>query len=113
MSGIALKIQLRLIERQSISIMRKQTKMWTMKNGNKIRICDMSDSHLVNTINLLRRHKLSTLGNAESFLNSLQGDMAIMTMENNIDYLIQADIDELTDHGEALLMEADRRGIDI
>jgi len=36
-----------------------------------------------------------------------------MTMENNIDYLIQADIDELTDHGEALLMEADRRGIDI
>lgn len=35
--------------------MRKQTKIWETKNGEKTRICDMSDGHLINTLKLLRR----------------------------------------------------------
>ena len=34
---------------------RKQTKLWTDKNGRRVRICDLHDNHLVNTINMLRR----------------------------------------------------------
>lgn len=33
----------------------KQTANWTTKSGQKMRICDMEDSHLINSLNLLRR----------------------------------------------------------
>ena len=36
--------------------MRKQTKMWKTKDNRKIRICDMADDHLSNTISFLRRY---------------------------------------------------------
>ena len=35
--------------------MRKQTKKWKTKFGEKIRICDMSDNHLLNAIRYLER----------------------------------------------------------
>ena len=31
----------------------KQTGIWTCRDGTEIRICDMSDNHLRNTVNLL------------------------------------------------------------
>ncbi len=29
--------------------------MWKMKDGKEIQVCDMSDSHIENTINMIRR----------------------------------------------------------
>lgn len=35
--------------------MRKITKKWTTKYGQRVRICDMTDSHLLNAMRLLHR----------------------------------------------------------
>ena len=43
----------------------------------------------------------------------MQGEMAIMAIESEADYLIAFDIDDLYEEGEALLLDAERRGLEI
>jgi hypothetical protein len=38
---------------------RKRTKVWTTKAGEMVRVCDMADSHLLNTIRFLERAELA------------------------------------------------------
>ena len=77
--------------------MRKCTKLWTMKDGNKIRICDMGDSHLANTIKMIERmaeHKTQnaiTLG--YRVLCMMQGEMAQYHIEGELRHLEDYGID--------------------
>lgn len=64
---------------------------WTQRNGEKIRLEEMSDAHLVNTIKLLERgahnaypEQLKSAMVAYSFM---QGEMACMEMESIIESL--------------------------
>ena len=71
-------------------MIRKQTKTktWTTKDGSKIRICDMDDEHLYNTITLLNKQSRMATSNAiltgYSMLGMLQGEMAIDSVEIEI-----------------------------
>ena len=72
--------------------MRKCAKKWTQKDGKKIRICDMSDQHLGNTIEMLRRyaeaqHRNMLMGSyaAEAFFT---GELAQFAIEDRIEALV-------------------------
>ena len=64
--------------------MRKQTKKWTTKDGRKIRICDMLDEHLENTINrLIREAEVRRYEAIRFYMSSPgpNGDMAQMLFD--------------------------------
>jgi len=62
--------------------------MWTTKDGRVIKILDMDNSHLINSIRLLRRtvkgmrlrHELASF----SALNFVQGEMAELAIEHSL-----------------------------
>jgi len=93
--------------------MRKQTKIWKTKDGRKIRICDMSDEHLTNTIKLLRRLKDKVVSEGYRALCFLQGEQATFDLESDLNQLEFNDIDVFHPLGEALLAEAYRRNLKI
>ncbi|KKL65667.1 hypothetical protein LCGC14_2152690 [marine sediment metagenome] len=97
--------------------MRKQTKLWSTKSGEKIRICDMGDKHLLNTIKLLdnfAKHKEHQARKAGySALRFLSGEQAILDIENELEHLEEGGIDpnEICPLYDNLIEEALRRNI--
>ena len=71
--------------------MKKQTALWTTKEGHKIRICDMSDTHLLNTIafleNKAKEFFTGELSAAYLCLGFLQGEMARDACERDIQFM--------------------------
>jgi hypothetical protein len=65
--------------------MRKVTKQWTMRNGTKIRICDMDDDHLNNSIRMMERK--SEFIKAETPYPFLSGEMAQYAAESEFDFI--------------------------
>jgi len=59
--------------------------MWTTKKGEKVRIKDMTDSHLLNTIKLIERNHRDELNAAYSVASILTGEMATFCAERDID----------------------------
>lgn len=97
---------------------RKQTALWTTKNGTKLRICDMGDSHLVNAIKLCQRKAASELteeiGAAYGVLAGLNGEMAQFYCEQDIARMEESHPDDFLESFplfEKLCLEAERRGI--
>lgn len=66
--------------------MEKENKLWTMRNGQKIRLGDMSKSHLVNTIAMLERVAKKTYESEMSACMSLSfsGEMAHLEQDRFI-----------------------------
>ena len=89
--------------------MRKITKLWRMHNGKTIRICDMSDSHLENTIKMLRR-KVEDIRLEIPFPN-FQGEMAQYYAEIEYDYIMDCPDEELIPILEDLEDEQKRRQV--
>ncbi len=94
---------------------RKQTKKWTQRSGEKIRICDMGDDHLINTLNLLKRNAVRKQQETENFYVSCsmpQGEMAMDAFDSEFDQVLDS---HWTDYaGELfgeLLLEAERRDL--
>lgn len=89
--------------------MKKQTAMWTTRNGARLRICDMEDRHLVNTLRMLRRAHGELVSSAWAAACSLQGEMASYYAEQDIDRLEQ--VESTHPLFGRLEMEALRRGL--
>ena len=86
------------------------TKKWTKKDGTKIRIKDMDDKHLVNTIRMLLRNNDNYIADAMMGLCSLQGEMACYYAEQEMDRMLEEDcIHPLYDD---LVEEAERRKLE-
>lgn len=90
-------------------MIRKVTKKWTMKNGQKIRICDMADSHLLNTIAFCERNhrEMQRLAPFPDF----GGEMAQMYAERDWDRLQESGPEETHPLYLELHAEAERRGL--
>ena len=89
---------------------------WTQKDGTKLKIKDMTDRHLRNTLRMVFRRaeqmRLAALSDAYSFAATLQGEMALDQMDFTIARLEDAtpyDFLEDNDTTKALLREADKR----
>lgn len=102
-----------------MSTIKKQTKKWTTKSGDKIRICDMTDGHLKNTLAFVQRVAKHYQTNQEIALSNMacmfDGDMASLDIDNRLMALEEDGVDpgELCPLYPHLLLEALRRSLEI
>jgi predicted component of type VI protein secretion system len=96
-----------------------QTAIWTCRDGRKVRVCDMSDRHLLNTIAMLERNAAQELSEgisaAYSVAASLQGEMASFYADQDINRMEQMSPGDLLRQTvpiyEKLLADKERRGL--
>jgi len=94
--------------------MRKQTKLWITKEGNKIRICDLADDHLNNAMKMIERMAKEVTNEKLNQLMSCpipNGEMASYAFEQELDNLSMHGIspEEIKPIYENLKEEKERR----
>lgn len=89
----------------------KVTKKWTTRDGTRVRICDMTNEHLVNTIKLCRRaHERAK---EEIPYPTFCGEMAQFYAEREYDSFLESGPEVAFPLYPDLLDEAYRRRLDI
>jgi len=93
------------------------TKKWTMKTGEKIRIKDMTDSHLLNTLKMLKKNgqaKLKYMIDAVSSFPGFGGEQAQIAFEQMEDDLFESEWDDyMPEIFIDLVGEAERRKLGV
>lgn len=87
----------------------KQTKQWTQRDGTKIRICDMEDRHLLNTIRMLERQ--AEAQQLDTSYPCFNGEMAQMYAEAEWNEMMTVGPEYFFPIYEDLCADARRRGI--
>lgn len=88
------------------------TKKWTTKSGEKIRVKDMTDSHLVNTIHFIERYKGKVEMSMMRFADSMVADMASFISEQNYEAFAEQDTGEAFPIYQDMIEEAYKRGLE-
>lgn len=95
--------------------------VWVTREGERIPVRKMADSHLINTIRYLRRigaeEKAAGESAGYSMLGMLQGEMAIDSVERDLSYLESQTVDDYLHDTrptfELMLVEAGKRGLEV
>ena len=90
---------------------RKQTKLWTCKDGTRIRICDMTNAHLLNAIAFLDRHTAGVETALVTAPNPFTGDIASDLFDQEQDTVLEEGLDpsDVTPLYDNLIAERERR----
>jgi len=90
----------------------KVTKKWTTADGQKVRICDMSDDHLLNAVAACQRiHEQAV--RAMPFPSFITGEEASFLAEWGYDNFLQSGPEESFQLYEDLCLDAERRGLEL
>ena len=100
---------------------RKQTRIWTTKDGRKLRVCDIADDHLVNAINLVRRTAAQECARVSFSMvmgPTPNGEWARDCFERECDRVWKATWEDYVDDVrdgiyDALEQDFERRGLDL
>jgi hypothetical protein len=86
--------------------------IWTTADGRRIRVQDMGNQHLINTIKMLIRKAEAYRNEALQYYPSFQGEMAQMYAEAEWQSLATCPVEELLPPiFEIMVEEAGKRGL--
>ena len=89
--------------------MRKVTKLWRCKDGRKVRICDMGDGHLANSIAMLERQ--AEVEKSQLPYPCFNGEMAQYYAEQDWDRAMASGPEYFYPIYDDLMQEMERRQI--
>jgi len=92
-------------------VTRKVTKVWTTSDGKRVRICDMTDTHLTNAIKSCRRHHEEA--KVALPVPMFGGDMAQFYSDQDYERFMNSDPEETFPLYPDLCQEAFRRGLKV